>query len=170
MLRYNIGKVSKYATLKQEIEYIDKYLTLQSYLHKARLSYTMEIPKSHEDANILRFLLQPIVENSVKHGLDNAASMLNIVVKSVLHGGDLYIIVRDDGIGIHREKLEYVRYMLKHVIDSESGSADRNIGLQNISKRLKLFYGDEYYLKMDSEEGNFTQITVKIPFESGRDA
>lgn len=169
MLRYNIGSISKYATLRQEIDYIDKYMTLQNYLHKDRLSYTSEIPKSHENANILRFVLQPIVENSVKHGLNNVNSKLNIKVTSVLEESDLCIIIRDDGTGIHQNKLDEIMFNLKYSGSDDLGSTDRNVGLQNINNRLKLFYGDGYSIKLDSEEGKFTQITVKIPFESGRD-
>ncbi|MEG6614430.1 sensor histidine kinase [Pseudoclostridium thermosuccinogenes] len=168
MLRYNISSNSKYATVREEVEYVEKYITLQKIRWGERIEYSVDVPEEVKSARIIRFMLQPIVENSIKHGISGALQILRIHIKLEVRNNRLEIDVIDSGKGIPPEQLDRLNYQLKYsnISDGRNIENGRSIGLENINNRLKLFYGEQYYIRMDSEPDEYTRIHISIPYDS----
>ena len=115
-----------------------------------------------EDYQILPLLLQPIVENAVVHGLEAVQSdgraQLHISIKNDV----LWITIRDNGCGIDPETLAQIQYDISHHNPEDA----RSIGLYNINQRIKLRYGDEFGMQIDSIQGAGTTVTLSIPAQN----
>lgn len=164
MLRYNIANDSKYATIKEEVDYIEKYVVLQKLRYGDRLELSVDLPQELRDVKIIRFMLQPIVENSLKHGIDAMVKKLGIKISFHKVENILQIQVIDNGKGINRRQLERLNDQMRKGSYDEEAKINESIGLKNINMRLKLFYGDNYYLRMDSANGEFTKTIINIPY------
>ena len=161
-LRYvldNTGTVS--VPLQQELDYIENYIRIIKFRFADRISYELKIEDDIDTKaySILPLLLQPIVENSVGHGLEMVENGKLLITVSEGAEETIKVIIKDDGIGMNPGTLRGVR--LK--IDRLDQVPAHNIGLFNINKRIKLFYGDRYGIEIDSEENVGTCVTVTIP-------
>jgi sensor histidine kinase YesM len=164
MLRYNINRDSKYATVKEEVNYTEKYILLQKLRYGERINFAADLPEDFGDIKIIRFLLQPIVENSIKHGMGFRES-LKIELKFYREKDYIEIHVIDNGLGIKSEELKSINKQLKNSMALERNrDTDKNIGLENINARIKLFYGEQYYIRLESVEGEFTKAIINIPY------
>ncbi len=111
---------------------------------------------------MIRFLLQPLLENAIYHGLREKEShgLITIRVREVR--GRLRIVVADDGLGIPPRRLAEVRSRLEDEgVDAETGPG--SIGLPNTARRIRLTFGDDYGLGIESESGQGTTVTVELP-------
>lgn len=149
--------------LAQEIEFIDNYLLLQKYRYSDKFEYAIEISEEDMALDIPRLCLQPIVENAVSHGIELKDGSSLITVKGERREGKLWITVQDDGLGFPPDRLAEIRSWLQ---DNQPLSKDKHIGLQNVDRRLRYLYGDEYGLQVDSEMGVGTAVTLTIPVKS----
>ena len=111
------------------------------------------------DKHIFRLMLQPLVENAVLHGMveNIGPGTVSVRIRHLPETQQLEIVTSDDGTGMSEEKLAGVREILENPKENES------IGLSNIVMRLRLFYGEEYSISIDSEEGTGTEVKVIIP-------
>ena len=110
----------------------------------------------------MRMLLQPLVENSISHGMRGNGETLHVDVEISCPEDMLLICVRDDGQGMDKERLAQVREGLKGA-KTKNG---KHIGLYNVSKRVELTYGAEYGVDIDSREGEGTCIRIRLPLDS----
>jgi two-component system, sensor histidine kinase YesM len=167
MLRYSIGGHSKYSTLGEEIDNIVKYVNLQKYTYRERLDMTLDMPDALKRMRIVRFILQPIVENSVKHGLVRRAQVMHIEVAVRAGPEGVTIRIRDDGAGISPGRLAEARRAIQGGGTGEGGDAEGGggIGLANISSRLRQFYGERCSFRIESAHGQHTLIEIMIPRE-----
>jgi sensor histidine kinase YesM len=164
MLRYNINRDSQYATIKEEVDYIEKYLNLQKLRYGERIVFVADLPEDFKNIKIIRFMLQPIVENSIKHGIDNYKKGLYIQIKFIKRMRCVQVEVIDNGKGINDAELELLNKQLKNSKALEKkNDTYKNIGLENINARIKLFYGEQYYIKLESIEGEYTKAIINIP-------
>lgn len=149
-------------TLDKELDYIDVYLQIQKLRFGERINYEIDIRDnlSPRDYQILPLLLQPIVENSVLHGLETVTKegFIKVVIQSD-NLSYLYIDIIDNGKGMTSNELEN---LIKR-IDKKSDSDTTNIGLININRRIKLFYGDSYYMNIVSSTQNGTHVHMVLP-------
>lgn len=165
ILRYNINRDTKFATIKEEVDYLEKYINLHRLRFGERIKFKVYFLEKFEKAKIIRFILQPIIENSIKHGMDSSKQELNIQIKFYQENHCIQIHVIDDGKGMARHQIEYLNDKFKNLKDLQNiNSADKNIGLANINARIKLFYGDQYSIRMESSEGEFTSTILNIPY------
>lgn len=113
--------------------------------------------------------LQPLVENALYHGIKNKRGMGLIRIGAYTDGGSIMLTVSDNGIGIPAGRLETLRESIEHPIQSEEpeDTGQGGFGLQNVHQRLRLYFGPEYGIRLDSSEGYGTQITVRIPKNRG---
>ena len=102
-----------------------------------------------------------MVENAIFNGIEPGGKHGTILIHAYRDGEDFVIRVRDDGVGIPREKMATILNNTEKV----KGSSMSGIGLPNVDRRIKLNYGDEYGLTIESEEGSFTEITIRMPLE-----
>lgn len=152
-------------TLDQELDYIDVYLQIQKLRFNERINYSIEIMEGFSPAEyqILPLLMQPIVENAVLHGLKNVMKdgKIKIIIFSD-HKSYLFINIIDNGEGIAPEELQNLN---SKIID-KSDSSRTSIGLNNISRRIKLFYGDLYSMKIESSLDEGTKVQLVLPLIS----
>lgn len=147
--------------LSDDLTLIEDYLSLQKMRLGQRLSYRININGNIDNITILPFLIQPIVENVIKHGLDSKSGSHGYVIVDInCTENDLVINVADNGVGIAPEVLEDIRESLKNDDDS---NPQNYIGIRNVSKRIGLFYGPAYSLTIHSTQGIGTVVTICIP-------
>ncbi len=166
IFRYSLGKnFGDYVSIKKELEYTKNYIFIQETRFQGRFSVHLEIEKEVEDMLILRFVLQPIVENAILHGLSRVkeGGKLWIQIQRVVGQSSLKISVRDNGIGMTAERLAEIRAYLEDEIQSIKSRKKSNIGIKNVQQRIKLSHGIEYGMTVTSDEGIGTEFLILIP-------
>ena len=144
--------------IRDEIQMIQSYLNIVRQVYHMELDVRVEIDEAILDLCCVKLFLQPIVENSILHGMVEVGSgSLSIVGRR--EGEYLVFVVEDDGLGIEPEKLERVR---ASIANSGEESVE-NFGLVSISRRLRLFFGNDYTMKIESEAGEGTRVEIRIP-------
>ncbi len=156
IFRYAV-KGSNIVTFRDEVQYIEKYASIINYRFSGKISIITDIADEVLDKPAIRFLLQPLVENSVFHGLEESVEPGYVSTRVFMNGGRIEIAVEDNGVGMDEDTLEAVREMIDDPGESTS------IGLSNIVQRLRLFYDDEYTVTVDSIKGEGTSIVISLP-------
>jgi two-component system, sensor histidine kinase YesM len=114
-------------------------------------------------------LIQPLVENAANHGVANIRGKGIVRLTVVKNGDSVNIIVEDNGVGIDADELEIINERLsmedEDYFKHEEDRGSRGIGLENVNRRIKLFYGSQFGIKIESEKGSYTKIYVDIPLE-----
>ncbi|SMF91431.1 Histidine kinase-, DNA gyrase B-, and HSP90-like ATPase [Paenibacillus uliginis N3/975] len=161
--RYNI-KYGDVVTVGKELEQVEHYIQIQQirFFNKFQVEYNID--DDVLDCKIIKFLIQPIIENSFYHGLEpkGGTGVLRLTIKR--RRQFLYISVYDNGIGIPEEKLTELRAMLKQDEYTLVEDLDRNFGMRNVHARIKHFYGASCWMNVISEEQAGTTIMMHIPF------
>jgi two-component system sensor histidine kinase YesM len=145
-------------TINEEIEYLINYLEIQKYKYHDNFSYNINIEENCKKYKVLKLIIQPLVENSLIHGIQSINKKGIILVKVYEENGLLKIIVQDNGIGIDENKIAEI---YNNQIDSKS------IGINNIRSRIKLFYGSEYDIKYNSQPYIQTLAELTLPIILG---
>ncbi len=158
LLRYGINNEIHSVKLKEDIQYINSYLMILKYRFGNKLQFKINIEDEVLEAAIPKLLLQPVIENSIKYGFEKKAT-INIEISSRIKDEKINIIIKDDGYGIEKERLTY----LKKLLNKKENDTD-TIGLYNINRRIKLIHGEEYGLEIDSIEGEGTIVTIVLPY------
>lgn len=153
ILRSSLGHYGENIDLYTEIKNIKSYLNIEKARFGSRLNVKFDI---QEDLNckIPPLLLQPLVENSIKHGLAPKEEGGTVVIGVSGGEGGIHIYVEDDGVGFETDSI---------LAQEEEVGAYKKIGLRNIDKRLKNMYGSDYGLKIESKRGKGTRISMLIP-------
>lgn len=159
LMRKNLEIKGREISLKDEIEIVRCYLEIQKFRHNDRVDYDIDIEPSAEQVMLLPLLIQPLVENSVIHGLEQHCGGGKVVVRARLMDGGLAVAVEDNGVGFSPEKLKSVRQSLAEQ------EAER-IGLNNVQQRLKLTYGSRSELRIESNQKG-TSVSFWIPLTEG---
>jgi two-component system sensor histidine kinase YesM len=161
--RIALSKGRDWISLRQELEHVQSYLTIQKMRYRDILDYKLDIDESLLDSTILKLTLQPLVENSLYHGIKTKRTGGEIVVSARRGEEDRVILeVRDDGVGFTPYKLSQIRETLSGTND-EISMKEGGFGLENVNKRIKLYYGPQYGLAIESHYRGGTQVTVTIP-------
>ena len=164
LFRYNVGNLKEFTTIADELEYIVDYLKIQEYRFGDRIHVEFAVPEDVKSVQITRFVLQPIIENAFKYGLElrGKGGLLKIAAKN--KQDSVYISIYDNGPGIEAGRLTDLQESLRRETGiNEVKSAH---GLNNVNFRLKLLYGDQYGLSIESEYMKWTEVTVAIPFQT----
>ena len=157
LLRQSISIENELVTIGQEIEYVRSYLTIQKMRYKDKLEFEINVDSRITHAQIIRLVLQPIVENAIYHGLKYKESKGMLKVHGYELGERIIIDITDDGVGMDEETL-------KHIYDKHKVNYHSNgVGVYNVQQRLVLYYGKEYGIIYHSEKGKGTTATVVIP-------
>ena len=149
LLRRLIKSHQHFVTLREELESIDEYLDIEVVRFGPKLQVHKEISPDTEDVIVPSMILQPLVENSIKHGLARKVGPGSIVIRSWREHGRAIIEVQDDGMGFLLERL-----------DEPMASG---IGLANVRERLRVIYGATYQLTLDSQPGSGTRARIEVP-------
>ncbi len=163
LLRQSISNDKEQVTLAEEIDYVRSYLTIQKMRYKDKLEYSIEVAPEIRNVMIIKFALQPLVENAIYHGLKYKETKGNLNIRGYERGSKVCITVADDGVGMDNEALE-------HIFDeSKKEHKSNGVGVPNVQKRLQLYYGSEYGITYISRKGVGTVATVTVPLKSRTD-
>jgi two-component system LytT family sensor kinase len=149
LLRRLLRSQEHFVTLREELESIDEYLDIEVVRFGPKLRVRKEIDPDTIDVVVPSMILQPLVENSIKHGLSRKVGAGTITIRSVREHSRMMIEIEDDGMGFLLERLEQ---------PMTSG-----IGLANVRERLRVIYGATYQLTLTSEPGKGTTARIEIP-------
>lgn len=159
----NMAKgVDQRVTLREELDFVRDYVTIEKLKYVEMFDLEVDIGEEIlYEARIVKLTLQPLVENAIFSGIEPGGKNGTIRIHVYEKDKCLCIDVRDDGIGIPEEKIPE---LLNHS-EKLKGDQMSSIGMPNVDRRLKLIYGEEYGLSVESRVGEYTQITVRIPLE-----
>ena len=146
-------------TIKSELEYCDKFLELYKFRYANKIIYSVECEEDLLEKEVIKFILQPLIENYFVHGirLENNDNKILIKIKHIEEF--IIITIEDNGRGIEEEKLKMLNQKIK-----EEENDPQIIGILNVNQRIKIKYGSIYGLKLESKEGIGTKITIKLPY------
>ncbi len=164
-LRYSI-KAPNVVSLRDELKYTDDYVFLQKIRMGERLSVERETDEEALFARLPKLCIQPLVENSILHGIGGERDSISIVLSVQMDGGRILIRVRDDGIGIEEEELREIRNSFR---SQTLNDANQSIGLANLYNRLTLLYGQEADMTIESRtgEGSYTEVKLVLQGQEG---
>ena len=148
-----------FITLKEEFESTEKYLVLQQIRYGDKIHYECELGAETEQCLVPALIIQPIVENAIFHGIEAKEEAGLIIVESVVSEGALLITVSDDGVGLDEKELARMTAQFGER-EYQSG---RSIGILNVLNRIKINFGEEYGLTVESEPGIGTSVTMRLP-------
>lgn len=160
MFRVGLSKGKDYIALREEKVHVTNYLYIQKVRYKDKLQYDIQIPEEYDQVIVPKLILQPLVENAIYHGikLKRGGGLVRLTAEE--KNGKLCIHVWDNGAGVSPERLEEVRREID-VDDEEKAS----FGLPYIARRIRLSYGNEYGISIESTEGEYTEVTVYLPMQ-----
>ena len=157
LLRQSISNEDEVVPIATEVEYARGYLTIQKMRYKDKLEFQIEVDSSILYIPLIKLVLQPIIENAIYHGLKYKESKGLLIVKGFMKDGNAVLQVIDDGVGMDEETLAHIYD--KHKVNYHSNG----VGVYNVQKRLKLYYGEDYGITYTSELGKGTTATITIP-------
>lgn len=164
MFRYSMNRESKKnVNIKDEIQHVQNYILIQKIRYEDRLKVIFEIDEGIYGYQTLKFILQPIVENAICHGIEMKERDGLIIVRGYFSGENIILEVFDNGNGMNNEELLELNTYISSGIHSSLLRKTSGIGLSNIQERLQLFFGEEYGLTIHSEKGQGTTVRIKIP-------
>ncbi|MFC0213010.1 sensor histidine kinase [Paenibacillus chartarius] len=162
LLRYNLDNSSTLVTLKEELAVCDMYLRIQSFRFEDKLRYSFHIPEWAFAQKVVKFSLQPLIENGVIHGTEPREGLVNITISAQLESeGRFSIRIQDTGIGISEDRLAQIQCDLKER-DASAGGA--HIGIVNVHRRIAQLFGEDYGLHLTSERNRGTEVTICFPY------
>lgn len=161
IFRYSLGKdYGERVPLEQEMKHIKNYMFIQEIRHGNRLQvfYNIDVDAAH--VYIPRFILQPIVENAISHGLGNLTSVGTLEISAFEKNDRLYIQIEDDGEGMDQEKVaEIVRF----INTAKPVEGKKNIGIRNVNQRIKLACGEQYGIIIENTPYQGSRFTIQLP-------
>ncbi|MGO9409991.1 MAG: sensor histidine kinase [Spirochaetia bacterium] len=168
LFRYSIDRSEEPVRLRDEIRSLSNYLKIQQLRFESRFDASLSVGPETEECFVPRLILQPIVENAFRHGLEPMVGPGRVQISAVLcrsgAGVALRIAVADTGVGIDEDRLRAVSRALE-TAESHDGnpSYGSGVGLQNVHRRIRLSYGEPYGVSLVSDKGKGTTVTVLLP-------
>ncbi|HYE81512.1 MAG TPA: histidine kinase [Clostridia bacterium] len=167
----SIGRGDRMISFREELEYIENYMTILKNRYENKLEVIKTLDEELMDIKIPRLLIQPLVENAVKHGIEKSRRKGIIRLDAYRKDGHVVFEVSDNGIGMTQEELKALNLRLQEdaLINEGKGYGEtrKSIGLENVNRRLKLLYGSSYGVEIQSSYDEYTRVIVRIPEEQG---
>jgi len=164
MFRYSINKSgSEMVSLEEEIKHIDNYIYIQKIRFRDKFEIFYNIEENAKRVRVLKFILQPIIENAIVHGFKDKAGIGYIEVSAYIEKDKLFIKVEDDGNGMTEEKVKVLNDYINKKDDNITRAYKKSIGIRNVNMRIKLACGDEYGISVNSEIKSGTTVLFTLP-------
>ena len=165
MMYYTTNMKETIVTLSQEVEYVKFYCILQQQRFDDKLQVEFDIAENTNAIRVPKMIIQPLVENSFKHGFITAPNRVGtLMVRTLIKNKALLIIIEDNGIGISPDKLNSLQCKLSEVVQSKEHLGE-SIGLINVIYRLRLYYGDHADIEIHGLKPYGLQVTLYIPLD-----
>ena len=163
LMDYSFRSRAPAVTVREECEYLQEYIYLQKLRYQNRFEFTLHADEELLDVPILRLLVQPLLENSLVHGLAEKDGFGNLSVDFCREEDRMCVCVRDDGVGMEEQTVR----ALTGQDGAPSANGRESVGLRNVRERLRLHYGESCTLQIQSEPGQGTAISFRLPLENG---
>lgn len=163
LFRLTLSRGEDQVTLEQELEHVRNYLIIQSIRYINKFDYNIEADESILQFRVLKLILQPLVENSIYHGIKNKRQKCHIQISARSVDGRLLIEVSDDGIGMSPEKAASLLKPAQAAAKGSLGDRYSGIGVRNVHERIQLYYGPEFGLNFESSPGAGTTVNIWLP-------
>ncbi len=157
LFRLSISKGEEIITIRNEIEHIKSYLTIQKIRYRDKMDFEIEVDENIMKYKTLKILLQPLVENAIYHGIKNKIGTGLIKIVGREEGENVLLQVIDNGVGMTAEELANI---LKSTSISQSGSG---VGVRNVNERIKLYFGEKYGIEFESKPDEGTTANIRLP-------
>lgn len=158
LLRLSLGHGERYVTIRHELDHVMLYLAIQRIRYNNRFDVDLDVESRLYGLFTAKFILQPLVENALIHGFRSITSGGVIRIKGWIEQNSVRLSIADNGCGMTPATLRKLRKRLRQ---RRSGGS---IGLFNISERIRLYFGDQYEMQIESREGSGTSVTLRLPF------
>lgn len=152
MLKYTVKSQKPLVPFKDDWDYLKSYIYIMTKRFEGKFHFDYEVDPRMLAYGVPKFFLQPFVENALVHAFDSLQTERHIQISCWMGEGSRYFRIEDNGKGIPQD-------MLEHLLDEKNDS----IGIQNVNKRIRITYGENYGLHIDSEEGKGTKVTIRLP-------
>ena len=167
LFRKSISNSDEMVTVNEEMEYTRSYLTIQKMRYRGELQYSIDVAPAIADVEIIKLIVQPLVENAIYHGTKYKTGIGTIKITVDYEDKGIVIRIVDDGVGMTKEQLA-------HIFDEDKGQGKnskfderRSVGVLNVHQRIQLHYGEEYGLSFESKEGVGTTVSIYLPDQTG---
>ncbi len=159
LLRYSMNKSGEIVALNEELTQIQSYIDIQNYRFGGCLRLSVSVAEGLMNYKVVKFVLQPIVENCVKHAFQSGGGgAINVSARE--DGGKLTLTVTDNGEGISQQRIQKV---LSKNAESAPPNSITGIGIHHVNTRIKFLYGEEYGISITSEPGKYTMVEFILP-------
>lgn len=166
IMRYNISVGKDSETLDTEIKNIEDYIAIQNILNNNRIQYTLSLNNIPTHLLVPKFCLQPIIENSICHGMDYRKDFLVLSLSVFIENENLYLTLSDNGLGIEPFMIEKMNINFENFYNTMPLEMEHGVALYNINSRIKLSCGTTYGLWAYSELGHGLTIQLKLPIHT----
>lgn len=170
IVKYSIDSKAVMHQLLKEMEITRKYICIQKYRFKDRFEYFLDPEDRLDGCYVPKFIIQPLIENSLRHGFSSEISCLNIYVSVKREADDLIITVKDDGTGIPQERLDLIRTAMMPDAPGTDESSYPGIGLPGVHNRIRCLFGGQYGLTIENnhDRGVTNRICIPLIWEAKR--
>lgn len=155
LFRISISRGHELIPIRSELRHAESYLQIQSYRYKNQFVYSFDVDEGCLDYLCNKITLQPIIENALYHGINGLVDDGEIIVRVQSDGGDIVMTVADNGMGMSRKQIA--------VIMQKERSDQAGIGIKNVNDRLKIYFGDDYGITIDSAPDEGTRVHIRMP-------
>lgn len=159
LLMASISKGGEFVGVYEEIDYIKNFALIQKYRFEDKFKVIFDISSEIQDYIVPKLILQPIIENSIIHGMDGEISFIEVNIEGRVEGEDIVFRIRDNGKGIDADKIN----MMLQVSESNNKSGFNGMGIKNVNERIKLYFGEQYGLYYLSNIENGTEVIMRLP-------
>ena len=164
--RSSLSKGKNIVTLNDEITHVRSYLSIQKLRYGDILEYEINIPDELTYCRVPKITLQPLVENALYHGIKNKRGKGRIEIRGIFKDNSLILSIEDNGLGMKPDRLKQV---IEGIYDNDENNKNF-FGLYNVNKRIQLYYGTEFGIRMESIYGEGARVEVVIPFSTDKEA
>ncbi|WP_246309307.1 sensor histidine kinase [Paenibacillus alginolyticus] len=176
MMRYSLKWSNDHVRLHDEIQHIQNYIGIMNIRYDGRLELKLDIPEGYLEQEVLKMSLQPLIENAVKHGMNvdkPRRQGVVIMIRACKKEDWMIIEITDNGAGMSEQKLgelhekivmEDAHFHMKYSTQASRENEGNGIGLRNVTQRIKMYYGNECGIEIQSLEGEFTRVMMTLPY------
>lgn len=167
LLKSISNRTDQIISIKEELELLENYMIIQQYRYGGTITINYDIETDDlYDCSILRFSLQPLVENAIFHGIEAKGENGTIAISLKKLENDILVRIRDNGVGMTKE-------LIKKVLSGNKETPSdlfQHIGINNVHRRIQYAFGESYGISIESEPQKYTEATIKIPYIKGSEA